>query len=225
MPTTSSAVPSSCSGLPAIPARRSSPRQVHRIDLERRTTATSAALLRYAAEGWCIDPLASYLSHLATGVGQTEQVEQALLDVGHSSGAGLLEGVRLLMTRSNTRSRGVTRVVQLRPGAYTDSVSLMLISKESQRAAGRDARLWSRWQPSSTSICSARWASTCLARRVRTTWWWRSRPPTRRPSPLPSKRSTSPWPDDLPAAAGPTTACLSLPRSLLPAADEPPTWP
>lgn len=71
--------------------------QLQCFDLERRTTATSAALLRFAAAGWCIDPLAAYLSHLASGVGQTDLLAQALRDVGHSSGAGLLEGVHLLM--------------------------------------------------------------------------------------------------------------------------------
>jgi hypothetical protein len=71
--------------------------QMRGIDLEQRTTATSAALLRQAADGWCIDQLANYLSHLATGLGHSRDVVRALLAVGHSSGAGLLAGVRRLI--------------------------------------------------------------------------------------------------------------------------------
>lgn len=63
--------------------------------LERLTTAASAALLRLAAEGWCIDALARYLEALATGVGVV-QAQTALRTVGGSSGRGLLEGVHMV---------------------------------------------------------------------------------------------------------------------------------
>jgi hypothetical protein len=63
------------------------------IDLERRTTATSALLLRLASEGWCIDEVAGYLGALARGGADLESARAALLRVGHSSGAGLLEGI------------------------------------------------------------------------------------------------------------------------------------
>lgn len=73
------------------------------VPLERRTTAPSAALLRLAAAGWCVDALADFLAQLATNA-DTTAAEEKLRSVGHSSGAGLLEGVRLLMTE---RSEGV----------------------------------------------------------------------------------------------------------------------
>jgi hypothetical protein len=63
--------------------------------LERCTTATSAALLRLAATGWCIDPVADYLSAQASG-GQVETARAALLAVGSSSGRGLLEGIGMV---------------------------------------------------------------------------------------------------------------------------------
>jgi hypothetical protein len=72
------------------------------VDLEDRTTAASAALLRHAADGWCIDPLADYLSQLAAGHDHSA-AEKSLLRVGHSSGAGLLEGIALLL---DERSEG-----------------------------------------------------------------------------------------------------------------------
>jgi hypothetical protein len=67
--------------------------------LERRTTALSASLLRAAAGGYCIDPLADLLESLATPDGSTdaehrrERTLLTLLAVGHSSGRGLAEGV------------------------------------------------------------------------------------------------------------------------------------
>ena len=59
--------------------------------------------------------------------------------------------------------------VEVRPGAYHDSVTLMQVSR--RRRGGR--RAWtpprSRWRPTSTSRCSAGWASTCRPAPVRTT--------------------------------------------------------
>lgn len=71
-------------------------RRLLALDLERRTTATSAALLRLAAEGYCIDPVADFLARLATDPRDTAVAETALMSVGHSSGRGLLEGIRLV---------------------------------------------------------------------------------------------------------------------------------
>jgi acetyl esterase/lipase len=62
------------------------------LDLDRLTTATSALLLRLAADGWCIDEVAAYLAALAHG-GDTSAARRRLLGVGHSSGAGLLAGI------------------------------------------------------------------------------------------------------------------------------------
>ncbi len=63
-----------------------------RLDLEQRTTATSAHLVRAAAHGWCVDPVADYLVALAGG-GALEPSRQALLSLGRTSGAGVLEGI------------------------------------------------------------------------------------------------------------------------------------
>lgn len=65
---------------------------VLRTPLERHTSATSAALLRLAARGWCIDAVADYLAALAAGTGFAPAAE-ALRGVGSSSGRGLLEGI------------------------------------------------------------------------------------------------------------------------------------
>jgi hypothetical protein len=79
---------------------------VRRIDLERRTTATSALLLRLATEGWCIDELAAYVAALA----RDERVSEArhrLLRVGHSSGAGLLAGIHEVIPWRGSREEMV----------------------------------------------------------------------------------------------------------------------
>jgi hypothetical protein len=62
-------------------------------DLESVTTATSAALLRSAATGRCIDQLAGYLGALAGDATELRRRRSALEAVGHSSGRGLVEGV------------------------------------------------------------------------------------------------------------------------------------
>ena len=59
-----------------------------------RTTFVSAALLVHAARGECVPQLAALLA--AVGSGAPLPVD-ALLAVGHSSGAGLLEGVRAIL--------------------------------------------------------------------------------------------------------------------------------
>jgi Protein of unknown function (DUF2877) len=67
-------------------------REVLCTPLEQATTATSAALLRAAAGGWCIDAVAAYLASLAAEKPASAETA-ALLDVGASSGHGLLEGM------------------------------------------------------------------------------------------------------------------------------------
>ena len=66
--------------------------------LERLTTAASAGLLRQAARGVCLDELAAVLAAYAGEGGDRTAVvdvaERRLLAVGHSSGRGLLRGVR-----------------------------------------------------------------------------------------------------------------------------------
>ncbi len=66
--------------------------EIRNADLEARTTATSASLLRTACDGWCIDELADYLRALATDTG-VARAEATLRGVGASSGHGLIEGV------------------------------------------------------------------------------------------------------------------------------------
>lgn len=73
--------------------------------LEQRTTATSAALVRLAADGWCIDPLADHLNAIATGCA-VENSARALGRVGHSSGHGLLEGVAAVVDGARLREAG-----------------------------------------------------------------------------------------------------------------------
>jgi len=70
------------------------------VELERRTTATSAALLRLAADGYCVDALADQLAALADEPAAVDEAAPAtarLLAVGHTSGAGLLAGVQVLL--------------------------------------------------------------------------------------------------------------------------------
>jgi hypothetical protein len=72
-------------------------------DLERRTTAISAALLRLACAGWCIDELAGYLTTLDADAARQNadagpnpdvaESRRRLLAVGHTSGRGLARGV------------------------------------------------------------------------------------------------------------------------------------
>jgi uncharacterized protein DUF2877 len=71
-------------------------RAVLGLDLPGRTTAVSAALLRWAAEGWCIPQVAAVVTALATGNGIAAAVDR-LLDVGHSSGRGLWAGLSLVL--------------------------------------------------------------------------------------------------------------------------------
>lgn len=78
-------------------------------ELERHTTAISAALLRHAAHGWCIDELADHVAGVArwacgTATEPASSAEEtALRKVGHSSGRGMVEGVGRMVRRSSTR--------------------------------------------------------------------------------------------------------------------------
>jgi hypothetical protein len=65
-------------------------------DLEQRTTAPSAALIRLACDGWCITPVADHLQRLAAGV-DDPQTRDRLLAVGHTSGHGLLAGMTTVL--------------------------------------------------------------------------------------------------------------------------------
>ncbi len=65
-------------------------------DLEARTTAASATLLRCAADGWCIPEVAAVLTALAAGRPVSAAL-QRLLAVGHSSGRGLVVGLAAVL--------------------------------------------------------------------------------------------------------------------------------
>ncbi len=69
--------------------------------LESATTATSASLIRAACEGWCIDELADHLAAVAHCSGAAASTRAALLQIGSSSGAGLLEGLSLVAPTMN----------------------------------------------------------------------------------------------------------------------------
>jgi hypothetical protein len=78
---------------------------VDETDLEAATTATSAALLRSAATGRCIDQLAGYLGALTGGADELRRRRSALEAVGHSSGRGLVEGVGRIIRTDRGDSR------------------------------------------------------------------------------------------------------------------------
>jgi hypothetical protein len=67
-------------------------REIRDTDLEARTTAVSATLLRCAGEGWCIPEVEELLDALSSHRG-VEPAVRRLLEVGHSSGRGLCEGL------------------------------------------------------------------------------------------------------------------------------------
>jgi hypothetical protein len=79
------------------PAGTELARAVDATDLEAATTATSAALLRSATTGRCIDQLAGYLGALTGDVHELRRRRSALEAVGQSSGRGLVEGVRRIL--------------------------------------------------------------------------------------------------------------------------------
>lgn len=67
-------------------------RDIQEMELDARTTAISAALLRCAAEGWCIPEVDRLLMSWSKREAD-ESAVQALRAVGHSSGRGLLTGL------------------------------------------------------------------------------------------------------------------------------------
>ena len=83
-------------GHPALPRLVE---EIGEANLESRTTATSAALLRAACQGWCIDLLADYLQALDRDPDHPTVTARrtALVAVGSSSGHGLLEGVGIVI--------------------------------------------------------------------------------------------------------------------------------
>jgi hypothetical protein len=66
-------------------------------ELESATTATSAGLLRQAADGRCIDALAGYLASLKSDEAARGHCLTRLEEIGHSSGRGMAEGVHTVL--------------------------------------------------------------------------------------------------------------------------------
>ncbi|MDX6308706.1 MAG: hypothetical protein QOI06_1752 [Nocardioidaceae bacterium] len=66
--------------------------EIRGTDLRAHTTATSAVLLRCAADGWCLPELDDVLQTIRRGRPDAVAVSR-LLAVGHSSGHGLLTGL------------------------------------------------------------------------------------------------------------------------------------
>ena len=97
-----------------------------------RTTTLSATLLDRAAAGEAVPPL----RRLLVGLAASEPPDRVrarldeLLAVGHSSGAGLALGVTLALDPELLVWPAVTSHVQLRPGAYADSVTLLAVSRQ-----------------------------------------------------------------------------------------------
>ncbi len=96
-----------------------------------RTAAVSAALLDAAAAGRCIPQVARLIVAL-DGRGDVDPALAALLAVGHTSGAAIATGIVAALTAVlSRRGRRVKRVVDVRRGAYRDSVTLMQVSRPS----------------------------------------------------------------------------------------------
>jgi hypothetical protein len=72
--------------------------------LSRRTTAVSRGLLHHALDGWATPELAAYVDEACTGV--TGPALARLLEVGHSSGRALADGVAHVMTARPVRWEG-----------------------------------------------------------------------------------------------------------------------
>ncbi|MDX6297000.1 MAG: hypothetical protein QOI51_857, partial [Nocardioidaceae bacterium] len=66
--------------------------EIRGADLRAHTTATSAVLLRCAADGWCLPELDDVLQTVRRDCPDPAAVSR-LLAVGHSSGHGLLTGL------------------------------------------------------------------------------------------------------------------------------------
>ncbi len=111
-----------------------------------RTTLLSATLLECAVHGEVIPEFAAYVAALGT----PREAERAasLSRIGHTSGSALLRGARLAL--AHLTDEGTTgmlaslrfprdpmsRHVELRSGAYADSVTLLQVSRDVQRIDG-----------------------------------------------------------------------------------------
>ena len=140
--------------------------------------ARTTWLQRRAARGWrppgSPHPAVVAVADALAGHGADDALPHALpalLAVGHTSGAALARACRrpAATTARSHASGGMTGrgrdVLELRRGAYYDSVTLLQVSRD---AAGRRrgaAPPRSRWAPSSTSTCCAAWASRAGRRR------------------------------------------------------------
>ncbi len=100
-----------------------------------RTTTLSASLLGCAVAGEVADPVAAYLRSLGTP--DEERARSALEAFGQSSGLGLAHGLDLALGALTSGPSGMsTDHVELRAGAYADSVTLLQVSRQVQQLPG-----------------------------------------------------------------------------------------
>ena len=101
-----------------------------------RTTTLSATLLECALAGEVADPVAAYLRSLATP--GADAARARLEAFGHSSGLGLAHGLDLALGALTAEQRGMSTTdhVELRAGAYADSVTLLQVSRQVQQLPG-----------------------------------------------------------------------------------------
>ena len=198
-------------------------------DLERATTATSAALLRTACEGWCIDELADLLRCLARGEDPTSARDTSARR-RPLVGTGPARGRRHLLPACANRSwpRG-GRMTRDRRGAARRLPGLRQPDAGQREIGGRAGRRHRALvamatelnldllvsmgfeapadaSPNDMVVAIEADDDAAVASR-------RRRPSTRR------------WRDGRPRRAGSATACRPRPRSAPPPAGSTPTWP
>jgi hypothetical protein len=66
-----------------------------------RTTSLSASLLEAAHAGYAVPAVLDHLAAVMAGSADTERTRELVLAIGHTSGAGLLEGIDLVRTTSH----------------------------------------------------------------------------------------------------------------------------
>lgn len=108
-----------------------------------RTTALSTTLLRRAAAGDVLPEFAHLVEQLdADSGGDPRDAADTALRIGHTSGAGLVLGLTLALDHLATELPMTTtgfKHVELRRGAYADSVALLQVSKDVAAVSGVQA--------------------------------------------------------------------------------------
>jgi hypothetical protein len=128
--------------------RRALGEQTHARLALQRTTDVSATLLSRACEGEAIAQLGDLLVMLdgRAGAARVDARLERLLAVGATSGAGLAIGAADRTSAPGGKTMSDRTHVEVRPGAYADSVTLLQVSKQVSAARGVQTRR-SRWRP------------------------------------------------------------------------------